>query len=210
VTTRLLLVRHGQSLANAEHRIQGHLDTPLSAVGVAQCMLLAERLGRERVDALYSSPLTRARATADAISVALRLPVEDVSDLRERAAGAMTGLTRDEARQRFANRAGAVSGAALAAIAGVEPKASFRGRVTTALERIVRAQPDRAAVVVAHRGVIDAACCWALGLPDARFAFGNASVTTIDVTMADDATLHPWVVALNDTSHLAINRAPQS
>lgn len=82
--TRLLLVRHGQSVANAEHRIQGQLDTPLSAIGVAQCLLLAERFGRERVDALYSSPLMRARATAEAIGAALHLSIEEMSDLRER------------------------------------------------------------------------------------------------------------------------------
>lgn len=78
----------------------------------------------------------------------------------------MAGLTRAAARRR------------LAGVKGVEPKNAFRARVVSALECIVRAHRDRVVVVVVHRGVIDAACCWALGLPDARFAFANASLTS--------------------------------
>ena len=66
--TVLCLVRHGQSTWNAERRIQGQLDPPLSELGRAQANRVAERLARERWDVLYSSDLSRARQTAEAIA----------------------------------------------------------------------------------------------------------------------------------------------
>src|SRR5207302_1580370 len=68
-TVRLLLIRHAQSAGNAEGIIQGHADFPLSERGRMQAMLLAQRLGHApAIDALYSSPLSRAYDTARAIA----------------------------------------------------------------------------------------------------------------------------------------------
>ena len=61
--TRFIVVRHGETAWNAESRIQGHLDSPLNEEGLAQALLVGERLARERIDALYCSDLGRVRQT---------------------------------------------------------------------------------------------------------------------------------------------------
>jgi probable phosphoglycerate mutase len=100
----LLIVRHGESVANAEGRMQGQRDYPLSSAGEAQAQLLARFLRRAgfRFDAAYTSPLTRARATAAVLTAELGLPAAElVDDLSEINAGTLQGLTRDEIAATF-------------------------------------------------------------------------------------------------------------
>src|SRR4051794_39930869 len=95
----LLIVRHGESVANAEGRMQGQRDYPLSEVGVQQASLLGRFLARAgySFDAAYTSPLTRARATALELTNALGMPEAELSpELAELHAGCLQGLTRDE------------------------------------------------------------------------------------------------------------------
>jgi len=66
--TELILIRHGETAWNAEHRIQGHLDSPLNDEGLAQALLLGERLGQEPFEHFYSSDLGRALQTAQPIA----------------------------------------------------------------------------------------------------------------------------------------------
>src|SRR5438093_548398 len=94
--TRILLVRHGQSVWNADGRWQGQADPPLSDVGVDQAAAAADSDAVDGVRALYSSDLERARHTAQLLGVRLGLdPVVDVR-LRERHAGGWEGCTRAE------------------------------------------------------------------------------------------------------------------
>lgn len=74
-TTRLLLIRHGQSIANIERRVQGWNDDPLTGYGAAQAHLLANWLrdNDPHADVLFSSPLQRAYQTATPIGAALGL-----------------------------------------------------------------------------------------------------------------------------------------
>jgi probable phosphoglycerate mutase len=95
----LLIVRHGESVANAEGRMQGQRDYPLSEAGERQAALLGRFLAAAglRFDAAYTSPLTRARATALALTSALGLPeAELVPELSELNAGSLQGLTQAE------------------------------------------------------------------------------------------------------------------
>ena len=68
---RLLLIRHGESTWNREHRVQGQLDPPLSDRGRHQASLLARRLSARRPEAIYSSDLKRAMETAAPLSAVL-------------------------------------------------------------------------------------------------------------------------------------------
>jgi broad specificity phosphatase PhoE len=100
----LLIVRHGESVANAEGRMQGQRDYPLSAVGDQQAELLGRFLVNSglRFDAAYTSPLTRARATALALTTALGLPEAELApELSELHAGSLQGLTRMEISRAF-------------------------------------------------------------------------------------------------------------
>jgi broad specificity phosphatase PhoE len=100
----LLIVRHAESVANAEARMQGQRDYPLSELGEQQAALLGRFLvsAGYRFDAAYTSPLSRARATALALTTALGLPdAELTAELSELNAGSLQGLTRDEISGRF-------------------------------------------------------------------------------------------------------------
>jgi 2,3-bisphosphoglycerate-dependent phosphoglycerate mutase len=95
----LLIVRHGESVANAEGRMQGQRDYPLSEAGQSQAALLGRFLAAAglRFDAVYTSPLMRARCTALALTGALGLPdAKVVPELSELNAGSLQGLTQAE------------------------------------------------------------------------------------------------------------------
>lgn len=97
-----VFLRHGESVGNAEARWQGQSDYPLTDKGRAQARVLAKRWKAEHVkfDLVISSPLIRAKETADIIASALNSKVETNSIWLERAIGEMEGLTADEVRQK--------------------------------------------------------------------------------------------------------------
>jgi probable phosphoglycerate mutase len=99
--TTLLLARHGETDWNREGRFQGHADPPLNDLGRAQARELADRLERERLGAIYASPLRRAYETAEIVGSAHGLAVRSVSALREVDVGSWSGLTRPEIESRF-------------------------------------------------------------------------------------------------------------
>ena len=100
----LLIVRHGESVANAEGRMQGQRDYPLSEVGQRQAAVLGRFLAKAgfKFDAAYTSPLTRAKQTAEALTSALGLPeAELAAELSELHAGGLQGLTHTEISESF-------------------------------------------------------------------------------------------------------------
>ena len=97
----LFLFRHGETDWNREGRLQGHTDTPLNATGLAQAEALIERLRPHRLDAVVSSDLLRAVATARVVTEALGLPLLTDPGLRETNVGAAEGLLWAEAKARF-------------------------------------------------------------------------------------------------------------
>jgi probable phosphoglycerate mutase len=160
MTSRVLLVRHGQSEWNAQGRWQGQADPPLSDLGRAQARAAAQSLGA--LDAIFASDLQRATETALIISESLGVgPVIIDQDLRERDAGEWSGLTRDQIHERYPgylpddrHRAFAPDGGEPKRPPGWESDASLRERVLRALRCIHEAVPDGDVLTVTHGGVI--------------------------------------------------------
>ena len=100
---RVLLLRHGRTRWNAEHRFQGQADPPLDDVGRAQAYEVAGLVAALRPGVLVSSDATRAMQTAAPIGEVTGLQIKTDPRLRERSLGHWEGLTRDEV-------AGALSG----------------------------------------------------------------------------------------------------
>jgi probable phosphoglycerate mutase len=98
---RLVLWRHGQTRWNAEDRFQGQSDIPLDETGVLQADRAARLLAALRPEAIFSSDLSRATATAAPLSRITGLPVTFDKDLRERHGGCWEGLTGPEIRERY-------------------------------------------------------------------------------------------------------------
>lgn len=100
VRTRLFLIRHGETGWNLEGRYQGQADPPLNEEGLRQARSLARRLRRRGLEVLYTSPLLRAKTTADIVSGVLHLPVRVDARLMEINLGQWQGrLATDIARE---------------------------------------------------------------------------------------------------------------
>src|SRR5204862_5822761 len=135
--TALLLVRHGETDWNAEGRLQGQTDRPLSDYGRRQARQLAEELANEELEAIYSSDLARARETAEIVGERLGLPVELDPDLREKDWGTWEGLTSVERdRVEFVG----------------ESTGAHRERILAALRQISERHPGEARILVVTHG----------------------------------------------------------
>jgi broad specificity phosphatase PhoE len=161
--TIILLARHGQSDWNATRRWQGHADRPLTERGRAQASALAERLAHIDLDAVYSSDLRRAADTARVVAEAQGLGLVQLPELREVDVGSWSGLTRDEAEERFPDgfsrwREG------FPGWDDGEDYDEMAQRVIGAVVQIALAHEDGRALVVSHGGPIRAIHAAALGL----------------------------------------------
>jgi len=96
MATELVVIRHGETVWNNERRMQGQRNSDLSALGRAQARALGRRMQTERFDFLYSSDLSRAFETAEAVAAHTGHEIQIDIRLRERAFGIFEGLTRDE------------------------------------------------------------------------------------------------------------------
>ncbi len=147
-TTRVLLVRHGQSEWNAVGRWQGQADSPLSDLGRRQAREAARAIGA--VDAIWSSDLQRAAETAAIIAQEIGVgPVVLDPDLRERDAGEYSGLTRAEIEERFPGYLGSDRRPP-----GWEPDDHMLARSLRALRRIAAEVPGGDVLVVTHGGLV--------------------------------------------------------
>lgn len=199
--TELILIRHGETDWNVEGRIQGHVDIPLNATGMAQARAVGERFRDEHVDAIISSDLGRAMQTAQPIAQSRSLVPNPEPALRERHLGVLQGLTGDEAQQRVADVWRVFKSRAPAQpLEAGESLAEFAARAVAALKAIAERYAGKRVAVVTHGGVLDAAYRAAMGMAlDAPrdFPVYNASVNTLSVA---DGQFR--VVRWADVSHL--------
>lgn len=181
---KLVLIRHGQTVWNAERRLQGHANADLSAAGIEQARSLAP-LFDALPDGLpvFSSDLGRARHTAALVG----FPAPELDrDLREMDLGRWTGRLIDEIEAEDATayrrwRMGTYTAP------GGESWDAFRRRIADALGRIVR-DGGEIALVFTHEGVVRAACDILLGLASSRIApCSPGSATILDVVPGSEA-----------------------
>ncbi|MGZ8274585.1 MAG: histidine phosphatase family protein [Burkholderiaceae bacterium] len=191
MTTQLLVIRHGETAWNAEHRIQGHLDIPLSSTGMRQAGRLAERLANEPVHAVYSSELARAWLTAEPVAERLGLQVLPEPRLRERSFGIFEGLTLDEIAAQHPEAFRLWRGRDPAwAMDGGETGQQLIDRVLEALHDIAGRHRDETVALVTHGGVLDVAYRAARALDwDAprEHQMLNASINRVRVTFSPPA-----------------------
>lgn len=192
----IYLVRHGQTVFNAERRQQGHLDSPLTALGRAQGAAIGRLLQGliEKPDdwRLISSPLGRAQDTAGLIGQALGLPVETDRRVIEVSFGQWDGRLRDELAAEHPDTFG--RGDWQFAAPGRESFESVETRVGDWLASLPP-EPERKVIVVSHGGSgrvvrgaylgLSRAETWAQDVPqDAVFRLASGSVERIDCEVA--------------------------
>lgn len=204
-TTRVVLVRHGESGWNTEHRIQGHSGPGLTARGHAQARAvagwLAATIGPVPV---VSSDLARARETAEHVVAATGVALAFDPDLRERSWGSWEGRTvadlDAEGSSAWSRRAG---GEDVADEVGGESGPVLAARVVPALHR--HAADRDAVVLITHGGSIWHALHHLLDLPDMTLG-GVANTGVAEVLLGADG--HAWLQGYNLVSHLGPDGTP--
>lgn len=181
--TVLLLIRHAHTDAVGVYLAGRTHDVRLSPLGRAQAARLAHALRRTSLDAIYSSPLTRAIDTARAIAAGRNLRVRVADDLNEVDFGQWSGraFADLESRPEWQTYNAARS---WAPVPGGEDAAALTARTIAALDRIHAAHPGDTVAVVSHAEVIRAAVLHWRGLSWHRFwevEIAPASVTTVVV-----------------------------
>jgi broad specificity phosphatase PhoE len=194
----LYLARHGQSVSNADRRFQGAQDVPLSELGRRQAAALSAALRSRRLAHVYTSPLERARRTAEIVVAELGVALTVVDDLRELSLGEWEGRTVEEIRALPGDPYAQWIRDPLTNLPpGGEPLPTVQRRALAAVDAIAAAHPDGEDVlVVAHGGVISAYLAYHLGLPLSaiwRLTLSNCSLSRV---------APPRVLSLNDTAHL--------
>lgn len=200
--TITLLLRHGQTPLSAEKRFAGTGDIELTETGVRQAKLAGERLAaRGGVGVIVTSPLKRARRTAEEVAAATGVPLVADEGFRETDFGAWEGLTFAEARQRWPGEVAAWLADPAAAPPGGESFAAVGTRVKAALARLLAAHERQTVLVVSHVTPIKTLLTMALLAPPAamyRMHLDVGALSEID-WYADGPAV---VRSLNDTAHL--------
>ncbi len=199
--TTTVLLRHGQTEFSTERRFAGRGDIPLTDVGRRQAAAAADRLTARGIDAIVTSPLQRARRTAEAVAAATGAPLAADDGLVETDFGKWEGLTFGEAAQRWPAEMSAWRASADVAPPGGESFADAARRVLATLDRLLAEHQGQTLLLVSHVTPIKTLACRALLAPPAalfRIHLDVASLTEID-WFADGPAL---VRSLNDTAHL--------
>jgi broad specificity phosphatase PhoE len=196
----VILVRHAESEGNVGRMIQGWTDMRLTETGVRQARSVARRLAAEPIVAVYSSPLERARQTADSVAAALGLDVIEEPDLRERNYGQAQGLTWADAAARWPLGEASYHRDWAMAVPEVEPLARLRRRAVGVMNAILDRHVDETVVCVSHGGTLVQIIAHLFGLPEdvwPRIRMSNTSLTIVEGNSAQ-----PVVRTLNDICHL--------
>jgi probable phosphoglycerate mutase len=192
--TRLFLVRHGESQWNVEGRIQGHLDSLLTTVGLAQAEALAESLKAHTFSALYSSDLNRAYETARCIAKRKDQDILVDVRLRERNLGIFQGFTRPELETRFPEEAAYYKTQVDYVVPQGESSRQFYKRCVTCFEELRQKYLGGSILVVTHGGVLGMFLKYVFNIPleaPRRFEILNTSINIFSYKQ-DHWVLEVW------------------
>ena len=199
--SRLLLVRHGNTKSNSAERFWGQTDVELSALGTKQAERLRDWLTNEKIDAVYTSDLRRASATAEIIASRHNLSVVICPELHEISFGDVEGLTFKEIGQLYPELVKSWFNRRLDfRYPGGESMAELNNRVVKFLDRLEKHASEETILVVAHSGVLRLLICNLLGMELKHWRKLRTDLASLSIveTYPQGAILN----LLNDVSHL--------
>jgi len=203
-TTKLCLIRHGETAWNAERRLQGHTDIPLNAKGEIQALQMAQALKDKKLtfDVLYTSDLKRAADTAKAVVQLFGVKAQVESALRERHFGALQGLSISDAHLLKPDIWRAhISRDLDHELEGGESIQQFALRVQKALDQIQVEHAGKTILIVSHGGTLD--MMYRIASNQALSAERIASVPNASLNWITHHQGAGWVVEQwADTRHL--------
>lgn len=202
MVTKIYLIRHCQSMGNIEHKFQGRYDADISPAGEKQLELLGLRFRNEPVDVIYTSPLKRARLTAQAIAKYHSIDVIVEPGFIEIDCGRMENLLLSEVAVRFPETAMNWDRTPdLCHFPDGENMSQVYERVNAALDKVIAENPGKTVVVTTHGGVLRNLYARITfgeltGIRKSE-VFGNTGVSTL---IAEDGELR-WE-SVNDLTHM--------
>ena len=199
--TRIYLVRHGTTDWNKEEVFRGRVDCKLNETGQAEANALAAYFQDVPIDVIYSSPLSRAVETAQAIAGPRNLPVIPEPAFIDIDFGQWHGLPLKEVKEKYPElyrlwreRPEVIT------FPGGENLAQVRSRTFEAFQRVVQKNLEKTVLIVAHRVVTKVLICALLGLDDAHFWQIKQDTTAVN---AFEYVRGVFITSLiNDTCHL--------
>jgi probable phosphoglycerate mutase len=201
--TTFVLLRHGETAHTAEKRFSGSggADPALTPRGEEQARTAAAALAGVHVDAIVSSPVRRARQTADIVAASLGLPVREVPGLREADFGEWDGHTLAEVTARWPDQLAAWLSSTAVAPPGGESVEDVARRVAVARDQLLTRYAGRRVLVVTHVTPVKAFVVAALGAAMSamsRMELRPASISVVDWYATGQAALRSF----NETAHL--------
>ena len=204
--TQIILVRHGETEWNVKEVFRGRIDVELNETGVKQAQLLAEYLSDLRIDAIYSSPLRRALATAEIIANYHKLNVVITPGFIDFDYGEWQGLSHQEVRNRYKELYTQwINHPDRVRMPAGESLDEVRKRATSVVDRVI-AKYEGSVVLVSHRVVNKVLICALLGLDNSHF--WNIRQDTCGITSFTYEKGQFILTKHNDTSYLGIPKTP--
>jgi probable phosphoglycerate mutase len=204
--TTFIVIRHGETVWNAQHRVQGHGDSALTPKGRAEALALSRRLKRTDFDRLISSDLGRAVETATLIVESTGHALEIDQQLRERHYGVLEGLTIPQIQSAFPEAYERLTASDPDYIIPQgESRRQHYDRIIAYFKRTAEQNQGATIALVAHGGVLDNLFRFVAGLPLDRppcFMTPNTGLNVIVHDAFDDASR--WMIQTwGDVAHLA-------
>ncbi|WP_404409504.1 histidine phosphatase family protein [Jeotgalibacillus malaysiensis] len=170
--TSISIIRHGETDWNTEGRLQGATDIPINETGVLQAQQCGQFLKIGQWDVLITSPLQRAKKTAEIMNEDLHLPLVVMDEFSERYFGDAEGMTREERMAAYPDKA----------YPNQETADMLQERILKGLQQINENYPDKNVLLVAHGAVIGAILSMLSGgeIGSRKTRLINGGITTID------------------------------
>lgn len=208
--TRLLLIRHGQTLHNTQGLISGRSDIPINEVGHRQAKLMAERVKTQyAIDVLYASPLQRTMQTAEYLSQAFHLPIISNPDLIEYEFGDLSDLNESILKQSNPalskqvdawNEADFSDSPIRPNIPGSEPIEELKNRIRAFTNLILEKYSGKLVAAVSHGGFIKSFIYYHTGGDFSRYV--PFWVDNVSLSIVDFYKGNPVIRLFNDNSHI--------
>ena len=200
--TRIILVRHGETEWNRVERFRGRADIPLNGTGLLQAQAAGKRIADEwKPVAIYTSPLSRAIRTAEAVAWHFGLRIQIHQGLVDIDYGQWQGLTPDEARQRWPDIVNSWYNAPhIAQIPGGETLDNLRSRALGVVNEMAALHEGQTIVLVSHTVINRIILLGVLGLGNDRFWRLRQDTCAINVFEVEGGVF--TLGSLNDTYHL--------
>ncbi len=194
-------MRHGVTEYNSTRRFAGYSDVEMSAAGYRQVERLRDNLKDEKIDAVYSSDLRRALATAEVIAAGREVNIVACSELREVNYGDAEGLTFDEISRRYPELAESIADFDLQLeFPGGEHFTGFIERTCHFLDRLHKHEPSETVLIVSHSGPLRALVCHLLGIDQSHWR--QIRIDNASLSIMETYPNRVIISLLNGTAHL--------